>query len=233
MAARLRDQSWLSGERSFGIWRILQQSSVYAAVQRALIGDGSGQRWILDSVIQAEAGMRVLDIGCGPANILERLPAVNYVGLDPNPRYLDHAQARYGQRGQFLQGTGEVLSELVGDQVFDRILLLGVLHHLDDAVVSRTLEQAAHRLAPAGWLIAVEPMHAPDSHWIARTLIRLDRGRHVRDRDGYLALFGPSGLSVSLERRDDLIALPYCHALLTAKRSGTHTGSGSAAPGGA
>jgi len=33
--------------------------------------------------------MRVLDIGCGPGNILKLMPDTEYVGFDLNPHYIE------------------------------------------------------------------------------------------------------------------------------------------------
>jgi hypothetical protein len=41
-------------------------------------------------------------IGCGPADILDFLPAIDYIGFDANPKYIQEARKRYKDRGTFL-----------------------------------------------------------------------------------------------------------------------------------
>src|SRR5215210_6260628 len=83
-------------------------------------------------VLAAKAGERILDVGCGPAYLLDYLPEVTYVGFDIEPRYLDYARRRFGSRGEFVHARYDdgYRAKLAP---FDGILLMGVLHHLDDA----------------------------------------------------------------------------------------------------
>src|SRR5438132_671516 len=51
--------------------------------------------------VRPERGERVLDIGCGPGEIMVFLPSVDYLGIDINPRYVEAATERFGACGQF------------------------------------------------------------------------------------------------------------------------------------
>ena len=52
--------------------------------------------------VGAEEPRRVVDVGCGPADILRhiRVP-IHYHGFDLSPSYIDAARAAHGDRGQF------------------------------------------------------------------------------------------------------------------------------------
>src|SRR5689334_2036411 len=62
-----------------------------------------GDAWetYLSEYIKPTPGEKVLDIGCGPADILDYMPEVNYTGVDLSPEYIDAAQKRFGSRGRF------------------------------------------------------------------------------------------------------------------------------------
>ncbi len=51
--------------------------------------------------IRAVAGDRILDIGCGPGDILDSPPPVDYYGFDLNDAYIRFARRKYSGRGKF------------------------------------------------------------------------------------------------------------------------------------
>ena len=110
--------------------RLLEIPRVYDSVLSTVYRPGFRNLFV-NELINASSNMRVLDVGCGTADILNRLPPVDYVGLDANPDYLEVARARYGSLGTFAN-TDVVGKEFSNLGRFDRILLLGVLHHLAD-----------------------------------------------------------------------------------------------------
>ena len=56
----------------------------------------------VEKYIRPGEGDRILDIGCGPADILDFLPNVEYLGFDMNQRYIKEVTRRCGNRGSFL-----------------------------------------------------------------------------------------------------------------------------------
>jgi len=55
----------------------------------------------IDKYVKPKDGDKILDIGCGTADILEYLPNVEYLGFDMNNRYIQFALQKYGNRGKF------------------------------------------------------------------------------------------------------------------------------------
>jgi SAM-dependent methyltransferase len=175
--------------------------------------------WLSREVIQASEGMRVLDIGCGPADILARLGHVSYLGIDHNPSYIEQARKRYGHAARFecWDVTDPRLAEL-GD--FDLVLLIGVLHHLTDEEITVMLSHTARALKPEGRIITFDCAIEPRQHPVAWMLANLDRGRYARSTDGYAALVAQHFTPVDVIIRHDLLKLPYTHAIITATPRG-------------
>ena len=81
--------------------KFLEISSVYAKLMGFLLGT-STYPTLVDEFIRPTSGCSVLDVGCGPAAILEFLQDVKYIGLDHNPNYIATATKKYGSKGTFI-----------------------------------------------------------------------------------------------------------------------------------
>ena len=91
-----------------GVRRVLSAPSIYRFTQWA-VGAGKLRNALVEEIIRIEPGLRIVDIGCGPADILEYLPGVDYVGFDHSESYIASARSRFGERGRFINmAAGEV-----------------------------------------------------------------------------------------------------------------------------
>jgi SAM-dependent methyltransferase len=115
------------------------------------------------------------------------MPDVQYVGYDPNARYIDRARRAFKDQGQFFAGRfGK--DDLARHDPFDIGILLGVLHHLDDAEACRLLGLLRSAIKPGGRLITLDNVFVENQNPIARKLIEWDRGKNVRGISGYRGL---------------------------------------------
>lgn len=160
--------------------------------------------------------MTVLDIGCGPADILAYLPDVEYWGFDVSHAYIQRARLLYGDRGKF-QCKTLVDTDIEKMPLFDVVLALGLLHHLDDEDAVNVLRLAYKALKPGGRLVTVDPCRDPDQNVIARFLISNDRGQNVRDESGYTCLAGLVFQSPRVEVRHQRW-IPYTHCYMECLR---------------
>jgi SAM-dependent methyltransferase len=154
--------------------------------------------------------MRILDLGCGTAEILAALPAdITYVGYDMSPEYIGAARTRFAGRGIFHCRSLEQ-TEVETLERFDLVMGIGVLHHLDDSTARHFMRIAKAALRPGGRIYTLDPCFTPRQNPIARFLISRDRGQHVRDPQGYLALL--QGLAVEVDGEVAHQAwIPYTH----------------------
>lgn len=203
-----------------GLHRILGNSRVYAVVQNGLVRMSTWDRVQQRFLPSLRApGVRVLDIGCGPAEFLSNypwFPADHYTGFDPNPAYIETA-ARQFPTAELHVGTTDTLSDTVTG-TYDIAVAFSVLHHVDDHQAEAIAKFARERLRPGGLFMSMDPVLIDHQNPIARLLAKADRGQHVRRADGYgdavAAAFTPE--DVRVEVMSGLLRVPYNHCFVTA-----------------
>ena len=196
-----------------GIRKILESSLVYSLYQN-LIGTNRVRKMMVEEKLHLKKGASLLDVGCGPGDLMEYLPAdIEYVGFDFNPDYIAKAKRKYGARGTF--HCSDVNEFDFQGTTFDRIFLGGILHHIDDDKVDDLMYHLARRLNPGGLLFTIETVYDEGQSRMAKFIISKDRGQNVRDATGYVKLIRKHFTNVEFEIRHNLIRLPYSNILIT------------------
>ena len=201
-----------------GLHRVLELSWVYTAFQRVISREGAPER--MRQELYPELGtrpLRVLDIGCGPAAFYARyrdIEGLDYVGIEPNEAYVEDAGQRFPGVELHAGTVPQVRDRISG--MFDLIVLEGVLHHIDDTTALEALVFAGERLVPDGRIVALDPVFLPKQNPVARTLARLDRGKHVRSLTGYreLATGALPHARVEVRPLSGQLRVPYDHSAL-------------------
>jgi SAM-dependent methyltransferase len=154
-------------------------------------------RWILEAGYGGEKNIlkkecsrgsgKVLDLGCGTGVLAGVFDSDSYVGVDPNPSYIERARKK--KRGHhFLIMDGRCLKFETG--LFDTVIISGVLHHLADADAEKILAEVKRVLKPeTGKLVMWEDVACRSAfNLIGRLVHGLDEGDHIRAEDHYLKL---------------------------------------------
>ena len=128
---------------------------------------------------------RVIDVGCGPGTNAAMFEGADYTGLDINSGYIFDARRRY--RRDFRVADVTCL-EPGSVEPGDMVLLNSLLHHLDDDETHRTLA-ALPPLLTADGAIHILDLVLPERLSLARTMARLDRGRHPRSVEAWRGIF--------------------------------------------
>ena len=200
-----------------GMRGILSHPSIYNLSQN-LLGVRKARKVLVNDFFPEQQHLRVLDIGCGTAEILEFLPeSIDYVGFDSSQEYIDHAEKRFGSRGSFFADTvGD--AHLKAMHGFDVVLAFGVVHHLDDDEAKSLFDIARKALNPHGILLTVDPCFTPNQSRIAHWLISHDRGQNVRDEEGYRHLGLQSFSTIDSFPRNDFLHVPYTYLIMRCQR---------------
>ena len=200
--------------------KFLEISGVYAKLMGFLLGT-STYPTLVEEFIKPTPGCSVLDVGCGPAAILEFLQDVNYIGLDHNPNYIATATKKYGSKGTFICAGVDQLNDY-GLKTFDRIIILGVMHHLDDGQLTELMMSLKDRLNIGGVLITFDGAYEDNQNLISKFLAKNDRGKFVRSKEQYLKFIEMSFKVQRADLRHDLLRVPYTHLLTRSTTLSSH-----------
>jgi SAM-dependent methyltransferase len=195
-----------------GLYSLLTLPSVYRLFSTIVRGDAF--RVYVSEYVRPVPGEKVLDIGCGPADILENLPAVEYLGFDLNPKYVEAAAKRFGHRGRFFCGDVGLTAIDKEAASFDLVLATGVLHHLDDDHALSLFSLASRALKPGARLVTYDGCFVAEQPKLARFVVSRDRGQYVRESEEYVKLAAQVFPRVRSFVRHDLLRIPYTHVIL-------------------
>lgn len=165
------------------------------------------RRHYVDEFVKPEPASRVVDIGCGTADILNCLPEVNYFGVDYNAHYIEHNRRRFPGAQFYVASVSMDLKNLLPSA--DLIFANALLHHLDDTEADALFASAKHLISRGGRLCTLDNHTFPSQNPISRFLIANDRGRHVRSREGYEKIAALHFRDIRCETSSRLLNIPY------------------------
>ncbi len=198
-----------------GLRSVLATPWVYSAFS-GLVGATAAREEFVRRYVRPAEGDSVLDIGCGPGDLLAFLPAVRYTGFDISQRYVEAARRKFGDRGQFLCARVGDADAAVSNR-YDVAIAFGVLHHLPDDAALDLFREARQALGPRGRLVTIDGCWDPRQSRGARWLLARDRGRHIRSRDDLVRLATTQFGHVAADVRHDLLRIPYTHLILVCR----------------
>jgi len=198
-----------------GMRSILSHPYTYNFFQR-LMGANSFRKRFVTEFVRCNEGNRIVDLGCGTADILAFLPHVDYQGFDISDDYILAAKKRYGDYGNFQVG---ILTDNLASEIpkCDIVLVLGVLHHLNNDEVKSLFSVAYSLLKNGGKLVTHDPCYIKNQNPIGRYLVSKDRGTNVRYPEQYEHLASCFS-HVKCTVRNRWFPTPYTHCFLECEK---------------
>lgn len=191
-----------------GVQGLLKTPFFYRLFSNLISRSNSRKRYI-EEFIKPFSGCRILDIGCGPADILEVMPSNigEYVGFDMNPNYISAAKERWGSRGTFhCQRVNKFHNRT---NYYDIVLATAIIHHLDNQEANQLFETARNVLKDSGSLITYDNVYIENQNWFARFMNFQDRGNYVRTPDEYTNIAKKHFSIVEEKVLHDTLRVPY------------------------
>jgi SAM-dependent methyltransferase len=161
---------------------LLERTMIYSLWQAPFAADKVAPLLAHNDLRQVR---RVLDIGCGPGTNAPLFAHADYLGIDINQDYIEHARRKF--KRPFVAADVTTYEDNAEGK-FDFILINSFLHHLNDAETNRVLISAAARLSEGGHLHILE-LVSPQDRSIAQLLANRDRGKYPRPLEEWRALF--------------------------------------------
>lgn len=119
----------------------------------------------------------ILDVGCG-TGIYSQFFRGQYYGVDSNEAYITQACAHFPEY-KFSVMSGDKLT--FEGKTFNHVIVIAVLHHLDNNVLIGAVKEGLRVLKDEGCLHIVEPVKPfARSSLIKAAIFRNDRGRYQR-----------------------------------------------------
>ena len=199
--------------------KFLGNTVVYKSFKN-LVAPPSRVASTINDFMQVEDGQSVLDLGCGYGDVAHfYAKRCRYVGIDSNASYIEEARNRNRDNdAEFI--VGDISSEeVLSKGPFDLVMMTGVLHHLPNEHVLAIANASQKLVAAHGRFVAMEPVFSPDQRLTARLIIASDRGRFVRDKDGYVNLLKSGFKHVEGQVVHGRLRIPYSHVILTCRHA--------------
>ena len=168
------------------VQRISDHPVLFIVLRSILENDFKAIRAVIRRHLRKGAGLRTLDLGCGPGEFADEFAGDDYVGADLNSRYIAHAQRT--RPGTFVVADARKVD--LPDRRFDQVLIFGLLHHLPDDDVRAVLAEARRLLVPGGRILAVEDIPAISRlNLIGHLIHNVENGEHIRPPAEYRRLY--------------------------------------------
>lgn len=171
-------------EINTGMRSVLSNPVVYNFFGR-LMGLQDKYRLYVEEFIKPFPGIKILDIGCGTAAILNFLPSdVDYIGYDVNFKYIEYAKKKYERRAKFY-------NERVADmqfshlEMFDVVMADGLMHHLPENEAEELFRIGYQQLKNNGFMLTIDPAFTNGQKLFDKFITSMDRGQHVKYAEEY------------------------------------------------
>lgn len=187
---------------------VLEIPIVYRFYQH-LIGDSNFRKHYVEKYVKAKQNDRILDIGCGPANIIDFLPFnIEYLGFDKSKDYINFAKKKYNSNNYKFISTP--ISDInITEKNFDIVMGNAVLMNLSDKDADLFFKIAHDGLKDSGRLVIYDGYYDDNLSLIKKFLITNERGKFLRTKEKYYKLASKYFQDVHITTPGNMYNIPY------------------------
>lgn len=168
------------------IYNFINSPLVYRIIQYIMSGTSFRNSIIKKNI--KKSNLKILDIGCGPAQILEQIPRCDYYGYDIDQRSIQYAKKKYRKKNYHFYCKKFNKTEIKKLPKFDFVIFFGILHHLSNKEADKMLTLCKRIMKKNSKLLTEDPILLEKQNIIAKFLIEKDRGINVRQKKEYINL---------------------------------------------
>ena len=178
--------------------RIMGNPWVYDCLRPWFLG-GIDIKHVYETIQPVESEV-ILDVGCGTGAALQYLDGfAHYHGFDTDPVALKAVEKKYSDTHNITLHNRILTAGDVLEIKPNKVLLMGLLHHLSDQEARQLLDSIA--AAPTVKRIISWDVYYGSGlkHCISNALARVDRGKFVRKTPAYRQLAKSAGFRIEKE----------------------------------
>lgn len=184
---------------------LLKYQIIFSLFQKLIAADRI--KLIIVKNTKLQPGSKVLDVGCGFGNLLEYLPRnISYVGIDINEDYIKYAKKAYGLRGKFIRADVTKLN--LKQEKFDVVFISSLFHHLSDSEMQKLLKSLLRFIKKKTVVVSADSVYLRKQSFLSRFITAQDRGKYIRDKEGYLNLIEKYFSKTHYKIASNLLHLP-------------------------
>ncbi len=172
---------------NYFINKLAMSPGAFILLRKILEANFKGEKAVIKEYFAVNSDDKILDIGSGTGEFSVFFKPENYTGIDIEPAYIDYAKKHY--QGTFLLGDAARLP--FSNYCFDKAVILGVLHHLDDSLCYKIFTEMKRVLKPGASILVMEDTRSDGDSVITKILHSLDKGNQIRTADEYNAILKP------------------------------------------
>lgn len=159
--------------------RVLDIPVLFYAARFLLVGRQRALKRFLAEHLSTGPHERLLDVCCGVGEFAETTDA-QYVGVDLNPMFIEHARRKHRGSSSKVFEVGDVTCLRFPDRRFDKAMIVNSLHHFSDEEAVRLLTEV--RRVTRRLVVVVDADGTPGGI-VSRALVQMDRGKFMRRPD--------------------------------------------------
>lgn len=157
--------------------------SILIIIRKIVENNFKKQKEIIKKYFKLMENDLVLDLGCGPGEFSPLFEKKNYIGIDVNKKDIVYASKKYDKK--FLVADAKKLP--FADSYFNKILVMGVFHHLSEVDCLFVMSEINRVLKDRGEVLVMEDTKS--NSILTKFIHYLDQGNFIRHQQEWEKLF--------------------------------------------